>query len=83
MIVGNAWSPNTVEPAFKYGGKTKPPRRENQNESFGGQQAFNLCMDSGGVEWRSIIRLAFRNCKRRGILCLIKILDIHIMAGGR
>jgi hypothetical protein len=79
VIIGDAWGPNTVEPALEDGRKTKPPRREDKYKCFGGKKAVDLQLNGSGIECGSVVTLAFVGRERGREPRLVKVFCLNFV----
>ena len=80
VVVGNAGSPDSVEPPLQDGGKAKPPSREHQNEGFSRKQPLYLCLSGRGIKWRIVIALAFADSKRGREFGFVEIFHLYFVS---
>ena len=81
MVVGDARSPDSVEPAFQDGRKTEPPSGKDNDKSFCGEQAADLRLNGTRVKRRAVVTPALVGRKRRRKVGLVEVFDLHFVTG--
>src|SRR5690349_17044907 len=82
MVVGNAGSPDAVEPSLEDGGKAEPPGGKDQHESVGAEQTLDPVFKQRRIERGTVIASSLRERDRRRKPIPVEIFDLHLMAGG-